>query len=120
MDYTALHRMLCSIVKPDEVRGDRGRTYVYRWPVITTDRAKVYVHRFVPGDSSRALHDHPRRFWSVGLWGEYVEVTERSGRRVEEVRRAPWVREFSPGHQHSVRAERECWTIAVFPIGKEE
>lgn len=35
----------------------------------------LYIHHFHRSDEDRELHDHPWGFWSLILWGGYVEVT---------------------------------------------
>lgn len=66
--------------QPEEVNGaERCPTYLYRWIVLSTRWAKAYVHRFVADDWSRDLHDHPKRFVSIGLWGRYTEWTPGPG-----------------------------------------
>lgn len=68
--------------RPEEINGaDRCPTYLYRWPILplrlsrALGNVNVYVHKFVGEDWARDLHDHPKRFVSIGLWGTYVEHT---------------------------------------------
>ncbi len=91
---------------PEEINGaDRCPTYMYRWVVLSTRWFKVYVHRFVADDWSRDLHDHPKRFVSIGLWGRYTEHGP-GGRRREY--RAPWIRTFPASHIHRITLPRAC------------
>lgn len=55
-----------SRINPDE-------TYLTRWRVIQTPWFGVYVHRIREPDTDRHLHDHPWSFFSLVLWGGYVE-----------------------------------------------
>jgi hypothetical protein len=97
---------------PEEINGhERCPTYMYRWTVLSTRRFKVYVHRFVADDWSRDLHDHPKRFVSIGLWGRYLEHGP-AGRRREY--RAPWFRTFPATHIHRVTLPAgDCWTLVI-------
>lgn len=52
-----------------------GSPYLVRWHLIDTERhGRLYLHRFWRSDED-VLHDHPWAFWSLILWGGYVEVT---------------------------------------------
>lgn len=99
---------------PEEINGgERCPTYLFRWILARSAKldAALYLHRFVADDWSLDLHDHPRRFVSIGLRGSYVE--ELPGGR-EVVYRAPWVRSFPAHHVHRLRLRsRECWTFVL-------
>lgn len=86
-------------------------TYMYRWTLLRTWWFAVYLHHFVGDDWSRDLHDHPKRFLSIGLLGRYIEETPGRSRTFT----APWIRTFPAEHIHRIRLyEREqCWTICV-------
>lgn len=75
----------------------------------------LYLHHFMGDDWSLDLHDHPRRFTSIGLSGWYFEdVGDKDGNIVETKKfTAPWIRSFPANHVHRVRAA-ECgntWTL---------
>lgn len=91
--------------------GKRCPTYLYRWTMLATRWFSVYLHHFVGDDWSRDMHDHPKRFISIGLRGRYVEETP-SGERTF---RAPWVRSFPAEHIHRLRLidRRPCWTLVI-------
>jgi hypothetical protein len=77
----------------------------------------IYIHHFVGDDWSLDLHDHPKRFISIGLWDSYVETT-KTGRRVC---RAPWIRSFPATHAH--RIQTPCgsyWTLVITSGAKRE
>jgi hypothetical protein len=104
---------------PEEINGaHRCPTYLYRWTVLKRGDRGVYIHRFVGDDWSRDLHDHPKRFISIGLWGAYIEETplEMFGAgndhfqmlTHERVYRAPWIRTFPATHIHRLRLVRVC------------
>lgn len=89
--------------------GGRCATYLYRWIILSTRWLGVYLHHFVGDDWSRDMHDHPKRFVSIGLRGGYVEDMPRGSREY----RAPWVRSFPATHTHRLRLGRfkDCWTL---------
>lgn len=98
--------------KPEEINGaDRCPTYLYRWTLLKFGKRGAYLHYFVGDDWSLDLHDHPKRFISVGLKGEYLEETPLSKR----VYRAPWIRTFPATHIHrlSLIDKKPCWTLVI-------
>lgn len=71
-----IHRLLSKLFTTEEINGgERCPTYMYRWELLKGRRVSVYVHRFVADDWSRDMHEHPKRFVSIGLRGEYTEET---------------------------------------------
>lgn len=52
--------------------------YLRRWTLLKLGDYAVMLHRFLGDDWSRDLHDHPKRFISIGLWGGYIEETPAS------------------------------------------
>lgn len=106
--------------KAEEINGGRRcPTYLYRWtlfqPAVSWLKGfGVYLHHFVGDDWSRDYHDHPKRFVSIGLHGQYLEETPAG----ERVYRAPWIRTFPAEHVHRISMidGGECWTLViVFP-----
>ena len=87
-----IERLLTRLFKREEINGNgRCSTYLYRWlfqprrPRALWRGFGIYLHKFVGDDWSRDLHDHPKRFVSIGLNGAYREETPchaciRSGR----------------------------------------
>lgn len=47
--------------------------YLVRYRLLKTPWFGVYVHHILRSDNDRELHDHPWNFWSLVLWGSYVE-----------------------------------------------
>lgn len=97
---------------PEEINGgERCPTYLYRWTLLKRKSWSVYLHHFVGDDWSRDLHDHPKRFISIGLKGCYWEETPRMGR----LYKAPWIRTFPADHVHrlSLIEGRDCWTLVL-------
>lgn len=99
--------------------GERCPTYMYRWTMIDTRWGKVYLHKFVGDDWSYDLHDHPKRFISIGLYGSYLEETPINpnfcGSLTTRRRyRAPWIRSFPPEHKHRITTPfGHCWTLVI-------
>ena len=107
--------------KPEEINGAyRCPTYLWRWTVLKcSGKFSVYLHHFVGDDWSLDLHDHPKRFISIGLWGWYLEETpvlfggENPFVKVTKYQ-APWIRTFPATHIHRLSVpSRNCWTIVI-------
>lgn len=105
-------RLINKLFKLEEINGkNRCPTYLFRWTLLRLKWFSVYLHHFVGDDWSRDLHDHPKRFISIGLGGQYVEETPAG----ERTYRAPWVRTFPANHIHRLRmiGGRDCWTLVI-------
>jgi len=104
-------RLIDRVFKLEEINGNHScPTYLYRWTLARIGWLGVYLHHFVGDDWSRDMHDHPKRFVSIGLWGNYIEETPgKPDRRY----RAPWIRSFPADHIHRIRLDgrRSCWTL---------
>lgn len=105
--------------------GARCPVYLYRWILLRAFGCAVYLHKFVGEDWSLDLHDHPRRFISIGLRGFYFESTPHptvAGWTREVPYHAPWIRSFPAEHVHRVwgpTPEDPCWTLViVLPISR--
>lgn len=122
------------ILGPAEEINGLGRcpTYLYRWTLLKLrGRFSVYLHHFVGDDWSRDLHDHPKRFISIGLRGWYCEETpifpmtyrtelwtsglgEANTFISRRIYRAPWIRTFPPTHIHRIVVpSKDCWTLVI-------
>lgn len=98
--------------KLEEINGaERCPTYLYRWTLLKFRRRGIYLHHFVGDDWSLDLHDHPKRFISIGLRGQYRETTPAG----ERIYRAPWIRTFPAEHIHrlSMIDGGDCWTLVI-------
>lgn len=98
--------------EPEEINGGkRCPTYLYRWTLLKLGKRGVYLHHFVGDDWSLDLHDHPKRFISVGLRGQYREETPNGVR----IYRAPWIRTFPAKHIHRISMidGGDAWTLVV-------
>jgi hypothetical protein len=122
--------------KPEEINGaDRCPTYLYRWTVAKWHGRGIYLHHFVGDDWSIDLHDHPKRFISIGLKGGYVESVGRMSYDYSALPNrhlvvnqhfddrefhAPWIRTFPANHIHRLKMFRtptgallDCWTLVI-------
>lgn len=114
------------VLRAEVIKGTADQ-YMKRWWLLALPGGRrVYLHKFIGSDWSRDLHDHPKWFVSIGLWGGYVEevgehayvhshdlkgwLTKRRRRWV-----APWVRFFPATQIHRLRVNRRrpCWTIVI-------
>jgi hypothetical protein len=105
------------IFQREEMDGDgRCATYLVRWTLLKLPRGiGVYLHKFVGDDWSWDMHDHPKRFVSIGLKGAYRELTP-SNDVIGHIFRAPWLRTFPAEHVHRIELlpdRRCCWTLVV-------
>ena len=117
---------------PEEINGaSRCPTYLYRWIVARTRWFKIYLHHFVADDWSLDLHDHPKRFISIGLKGGYVNSFHFVHRfwkwaalgPVRTTFRAPWIRSFPAEHIHRLQMSgpgQGCWTLVIVLRGTRE
>jgi hypothetical protein len=116
MRYLHLENILNKLFgKPEEINGDhRCPTYLFRWIVAKKQRFSVYLHHCVGDDWSLDMHDHPKRFITIGLKGSYTEETPDGRARIY---RAPWIRSFPPEHIHRIcTPQKSCWTLVI--VGK--
>lgn len=111
-----LLRRFGHLLSPEEINGDGiSETYLYRWTLLKTPWGKLYLHHFVGDDWARDLHDHPKKFTSIGLKGSYIEETPDG----KHFWAAPWYRTFPAEHRHRIYLDdEECWTL-VF-VGEAE
>ena len=135
---------------PEEINGrERCPTYLYRWiiygnrkrdsltgRIFGKPRFKIYLHKFVHDDWSRDLHDHPKRFISIGLKGGYIEWTPcrlcniggvPCGVENQKLFLAPWFRSFPAEHIHRLTMLQDhtgkdlpCWTLVIVLQGTRE
>ena len=107
---------------PEQINGgQRCPTYLWRWTIAKWRGRGIYLHHFVADDWSLDLHDHPKRFVSVGLRGRYVEITpDAKGGTKTQTYKAPWIRSFPAEHIHRIRMVRgwlgqveDCWTLVI-------
>jgi hypothetical protein len=104
--------------EPEEINGgERCPTYLWRWTIFSwKGHISLYLHHFVGDDWSLDLHDHPKRFISIGLWGSYIEYTPGTlpGETIHTIYRAPWIRTFPATHIHRLAVpSKNCWTLVA-------
>jgi hypothetical protein len=125
-----MNKWLTRLLGYEEINGGRpDDTYLKRWRFLRLGSISIYLHHFIGDDWARDMHDHPKRFISIGLWGEYVEETpyepttlyeliERSPRISARPYHAPWIRSFPATHRHRLTLgpegeRRGCWTLVL-------
>ncbi len=141
-------RLINWLFRHEEINGGgRCPTYMHRWRLLRLWGGRaVYIHKFIADDWARDLHDHPKGFVSIGLWGSYIEVTparldmtryiemiysdiERpaEGLASEATQRqlytAPWFRAFPPEHIHQLilpEGVPACWTLVLVGPARRE
>lgn len=68
-----------------------------------------YIHKFIDSDDARDMHDHPSWFYSIGVWGCYLEE-HPDGTTSKYC--APFIRVFPPTHIHRLKlVSKIAWTI---------
>jgi hypothetical protein len=120
-------KFLDRLFRREEMDGDgRCPTYLVRWTLLSLwSGIGLYLHHFVGDDWSLDLHDHPKRFVSIGLKGRYREGTPTPETSDDiaalftgvtwRTYRAPWVRTFPAEHIHRIELVdgRPCWTLVL-------
>lgn len=105
-------RWIDRFFKMEEINGHNVcPTYLFRWTLLRTWWWSIYLHHFVGDDWSLDMHDHPKRFISIGLRGRYIEDTPTTSRTFN----APWIRTFPADHIHRLRMYEgeQCWTLVI-------
>lgn len=123
-----MKRWIDRVFQREEMDGDgRCPTYLVRWTLLKFWGGRsVYLHHFVGDDWSLDLHDHPKRFISIGLKGAYAEGTPTPPDSHDvaalftgitwRIFQAPWVRSFPAQHIHRIELlpdRRPCWTLVI-------
>lgn len=73
-DYHMVLSILGGCRKPDLSITPNGDPYIYRWHLVKSPQANVYLHIQVSDDPRDELHDHPWDNTSVILAGGYEEI----------------------------------------------
>jgi len=109
--------MIDKLFKYEAINGDGiCPIYLHRWTLLATKNFKIYLHHFVGNDWALDPHDHPKRFISIGIWGEYYEDDYADLENPKTTLwRAPWIRTFPATHRHRLRMtkRKSCWTICI-------
>ena len=113
--------------------------YLYRWTLFSLfGFFKIYLHKIMASDWARQPHNHPKRFWSIGLKGRYIEeVYEvrpidinnvaspdmRLEKTVSNIFEAPWFRTFDADHIHRLvipEGAPPAWTLVFVGRPKKQ
>lgn len=92
-------------------------------------RCKLLLHRFLPNADDRDVHDHPRPFWTLVLFGAYDDMApcdwcggsgntcrrcSSTGVVLRERMRPGMLRYRRAKHLHRTRTSpRGCWTLVL-------
>lgn len=98
-----------------------GVPYLVRYVVVGSKWFCIYIHHFVGPDWGRDLHNHPRTFLSIGLWGRYIEETPVFHAKYypyahELDLRAfvfPFVNYIHHTTIHRIVNPNNCWTLCI-------
>lgn len=107
-----IKKFINRVFRLEEINGhELCPTYMYRWTLLKFGSYGIYVHHFVADDWSRDMHDHPKRFISIGFKGRYIEETPSGTKEYK----APWIRSFPADHIHriSLHPGEDCWTLVM-------
>ena len=112
-----MKKLINRLLAFENIDGNGCAPYLQRWTLLSLPGGrKVYLHRYVGSDWTRNLHDHPKRFLSIGLAGGYVEQTPQGLTQW----RAPWIRRFPPRHIHRLRVSRGRGCLTLVYVGRWE
>lgn len=111
-----IHKILDRLFTRVEV--GRPGQYLNRWQVRKLkDGRAIYIHQFLGADQPEIVHDHPKWFTSIGLWGSYVDCfwDEHAGYKKYQQYDAPWCRSFPAEFKHHIWLPegKTCWTLVI-------
>lgn len=100
-------------------RNDDGEIYLKRYGIEHARIGGVFVHRMSAPDPGKDLHNHPWRFWSLILWGGYVEAVPWEPRpfhvnRMNIRRWGSWQRfDLTQRHRITHLRRRSSWSLVI-------
>lgn len=71
-------------MKTTRILGQDGSLYLERTVLFRVRGWELVIHRFHRSDSDDHPHDHSRGFWSLMLWGGYIEEFHHHDGEVED------------------------------------
>lgn len=93
--------------------------YVHVWR-LTTPWGSLRLHKWVDNDDVRAAHDHPWPFWTLVLWGGYIDLYHTGEKHDGKLTfrgdrlRAGSLRYRPAKHEHTVLlTHRPTWTLVL-------
>lgn len=105
----------------NEKLGLPDRPYMIRWG-IEFGKFSIRLHRWLGSDDERAFHDHAWWFFTLVLWGGYIDVTpispvgpQPAGKPEHRDYLGMGSMRFRPAdHKHTVRLRKpNTWTLVV-------
>lgn len=121
-----LEKILNKILPKEEIiRGD-SNIYLRRWTLLRLGKSKffkkigiadirIYIHKFINGDHTLCLHDHPNDLISFIFWNgydeEYWDAKEKLNKFIRY--KAPCIRKFPASHTHRVTLlnNKPTWSL---------
>lgn len=112
---------LVSFRKVGTRHGDGVVVLMHRWSFWLPRGWSIKLHHILRPDQDRCHHDHPWRFWTLILWGGYVEEIRGP---VTIVRRNVFgmIRKNTARHTHRVTEliGHTVWTIGLYAPRERE
>lgn len=120
--------------KEEIMRGD-GQIYLRRWTLFRSGNGlfwklfklndiRIYIHKFINGDHTNCLHDHPNDMISFIFKNGYdEEFWDSKIKKHRNVRyKAPCLRSFSASHAHRVTLinNKPAWSLVLMFSKKRE
>lgn len=65
-----------------EIKSKDGVVHFRRWQLLKTPWFDIFIHGIYKADEDEHLHDHPWDYFSIVLWGSYIERV-RGGNNVQ-------------------------------------
>lgn len=105
------------IPKPDRLPDLELVGYLHRWCLVPRNReCNIYLHHII-GPDEPVMHDHPWRFKSIILNGEYLEFTDNGA----QIRTAGFSHTMEARDSHFIEhVAPDTWTLIITgPIERE-
>ena len=102
----------------EEIRCGDGGVYLRRWRLWQGRFFSIYLHWVSRPDAGRCPHDHPWPFWSLVLWGWYVEEVFALESDAVLVRRRLWsLAHRTAYHVHRIAAVSRGGVVTLLVVG---
>jgi len=96
-------------MKRFDIRDRNGNLHFTRWRLIELPWFGLYIHRILLPDGDLHQHNHPWSFWSLILWGSYLEQV---GDRLNE-RQSGSITFRTAEKYHRVVRTNGAWTLIL-------
>lgn len=85
--------------------GHPEKPYAKRW-IVDFGIFSIRLHHWLYSDDLRAPHDHPYSFFTIVLWGSYIDLSDKNDKL-----NTGSVRYRHATHRHCVQIDKPCWTL---------